>query len=72
MNARTRLHQHGQATSGFSYAEEWQMNGRPLERFKMLRSYPWTYRWLDIQQPNGLGQPLTGEEITSFKTARVA
>lgn len=67
---RTLQHEHGRSTIGWNYAEEWTFRNRPLERHKVLVSYPWTYRWQDARLPNGMGTPLTQEEITAFKRAR--
>lgn len=71
METRTKRHVHGLTTSGFAYNEEWTFRNRPCERHRPLVSYPWTYRWQDAKQPNGLGLPMTSEEITAFKQAKI-
>lgn len=69
---RSKRHVHGMTTAGFAYCEEWTFRNRPMERYKPLVSYPWTYRWQDAKLPNGMGAPLELAEIQAFKAARIA
>lgn len=67
---RTKTDVKGLRSAGFAYAEAWTFRGRPMERYRTMRTYPWKYRWLDVFEPNGLGSPMSTAEIEDFKKAR--